>query len=147
MIKEVRLRLGTRQGGIRRLGRFVICGVGTDVVEILRMSRVFRRHGDRLAQRTLSRREYEEWLGMSEQRRVEYLAGRFALKEAIAKAAGVGLARLRMNTVDIRVCSSGLCVVFLAGQLGQAVLAQWKWHLSLSHTASVAFALAVCERL
>ncbi|RIV17095.1 holo-[acyl-carrier-protein] synthase [Alicyclobacillaceae bacterium I2511] len=129
-----------------RLDRRMIYGMGTDVIEISRIRQASSRHGNRLALRVLSQREFEEWSGMSEPRRMEYLAGRFALKEAIAKAAGVGLGRLRMNAVDIHVCSSGLCVSFSTDLVGQAVWVQQKWHVSLSHTGSVAFAVAVCEQ-
>ncbi len=61
----------------------MIKGIGCDIVEIARLK-------DRLKKKILSPAELAVYDGFeSETRRREYLAGRFALKEAIVKAAGM----------------------------------------------------------
>ncbi|AMO47719.1 holo-[acyl-carrier-protein] synthase [Kosakonia oryzendophytica] len=66
-----------------------ILGLGTDIVEIDRIAAVIARSGDRLAKRVLSANEWE--LYQAHQQPVRFLAKRFAVKEAAAKAFGTGI--------------------------------------------------------
>ena len=122
----------------------MIHGIGTDVVSIPRMREVYSRHSDKLVKRILSAREYLEFTQMSDTRGVEFLAGRFAVKEAMAKASGLGLGRLGMNRVDIERTEQGLSTRFLAMDVPLGFL-RGRWHVSISHSADVAFAMAVWE--
>lgn len=67
----------------------MIVGIGLDVIEL-------NRFGDgahpRLPERILTTRERQH-LPVHTQRQREYLAGRFAVKEATAKAAGTGIGK------------------------------------------------------
>ena len=123
----------------------VIAGIGTDIVEIARIAKALRRYGDAFLERILSPDECALALTYAESRRSEFAAGRFALKEAMAKASGLGLARLGMSSVDIRTMDRGLAVRFTTSDhpLGSEGIS---WHLSISHTKDVAFAVAVLER-
>ncbi len=66
-----------------------ILGLGTDIVEIARIEAVIARSGDRLAQRVLCASEWA--LYQAHQQPVRFLAKRFAVKEAAAKAFGTGI--------------------------------------------------------
>ncbi|PVZ85468.1 holo-ACP synthase [Serratia sp. S1B] len=66
-----------------------ILGLGTDIVEIVRIEAVVERSGDRLARRILSSAEWQ--LYQQHQQPVRFLAKRFAVKEAAAKAFGTGI--------------------------------------------------------
>ena len=66
-----------------------ILGLGTDIVEIARIEAVIARSGDRLARRVLSDHEWAIW--QQHQQPVRFLAKRFAVKEAAAKALGTGI--------------------------------------------------------
>ncbi|SEL54959.1 holo-[acyl-carrier-protein] synthase [Kosakonia sacchari] len=66
-----------------------ILGIGTDIVEIARIEAVIARSGDRLARRVLSPNEWEIY--QAHQQPVRFLAKRFAVKEAAAKALGTGI--------------------------------------------------------
>ena len=66
-----------------------ILGLGTDIVEIARIEAVIARSGDRLARRVLSDSEWAIW--EQHQQPVRFLAKRFAVKEAAAKAFGTGI--------------------------------------------------------
>ncbi|WP_039055921.1 holo-ACP synthase [Enterobacter sp. Bisph1] len=66
-----------------------ILGLGTDIVEIARIEAVIARSGDRLAKRVLSDNEWA--LYQAHQQPVRFLAKRFAVKEAAAKAFGTGI--------------------------------------------------------
>lgn len=63
--------------------------MGTDIVEIARIEAVIARSGDRLARRVLSDHEWSIW--EQHQQPVRFLAKRFAVKEAAAKALGTGI--------------------------------------------------------
>ncbi|CAJ0992258.1 holo-ACP synthase [Pantoea sp. Nvir] len=66
-----------------------ILGLGTDLVEIKRITGIIERSGDCLARRVLSETEWQQY--QCHQWPVRFLAKRFAVKEAAAKAFGTGI--------------------------------------------------------
>ena len=66
----------------------MIFGIGTDILELARINRVYQRYGDRFAARLLL--EEEQVLFAKAKNKVRFLGMRFAAKEAIAKALGTG---------------------------------------------------------
>lgn len=66
-----------------------ILGLGSDIVEIERIADVISRSGDRLARRVLSEAEWQQY--QQHRQPVRFLAKRFAVKEAAAKAFGTGI--------------------------------------------------------
>ena len=66
----------------------MIVGIGTDIVRIARFEAMLARHGARVAERMLSADELVEFAGTA--RPARFLAKRFAVKEAVAKAFGTG---------------------------------------------------------
>lgn len=69
----------------------MILGIGTDLVAIERMADNIAKHGDRFAQRVLVAEEFAEYL--QKKNKASFLAKRFAVKEAAAKALGTGFAK------------------------------------------------------
>jgi holo-[acyl-carrier protein] synthase len=68
----------------------MIFGIGTDVVQLERVKRVYDRHGEHFVERLLLPEEEVAFRNYS--RPVRFLAMRFAAKEAIVKAMGTGFA-------------------------------------------------------
>ncbi|MEX0446967.1 holo-ACP synthase [Xenorhabdus sp. SGI246] len=66
-----------------------IVGLGTDIVEISRIEEIVGRSGERLAKRVLSENEWQQY--QQHNQPVRFLAKRFAVKEAAAKALGTGI--------------------------------------------------------
>ena len=66
----------------------MIYGIGTDLLRIDRVERVYKRFGDRFARRVLMDSEQREFAATRAPAR--FLAMRFAAKEAIVKALGTG---------------------------------------------------------
>ncbi|EOS92729.1 holo-ACP synthase [Erwinia tracheiphila] len=66
-----------------------ILGLGTDIVEIARIEGMVSRSGDRLARRILSENEYAQY--SAHRQPIRFIAKRFAVKEAAAKAFGTGI--------------------------------------------------------
>jgi holo-[acyl-carrier protein] synthase len=67
----------------------VIYGVGTDIVEVVRIEKALARFGDRFAKRILCESELKRFQG--HRQKANYLAKRFAAKEAFTKALGTGI--------------------------------------------------------
>ena len=66
----------------------MLVGIGTDIVRIARFERMLERHGVRVAERILGGEELLEFAACA--RPARFLAKRFAVKEAVAKAFGTG---------------------------------------------------------
>lgn len=70
----------------------MIKGVGIDAVEVQRVKKIVDK-GDSFAQKVLTPNEFKQYQKMKGKRKVEYLGGRFSLKESFSKAMGTGLGR------------------------------------------------------
>jgi holo-[acyl-carrier protein] synthase len=128
----------------------VIFGIGQDVIEIERVAAALGRHGERFVSRVLGPRElavYESRRRRSAQRGMAFLATRFAAKEAIAKAVGLGMRQpMSWRSVEIvnepsgRPCAiaNGRFAAFLEGK-------RLRIHVSVSDIANLAVAHAVAE--
>ena len=64
----------------------MIYGIGTDVVQMERVQKIFDRHGERFVEHLLMPQELAAF--RDHRRPVRFLAMRFAAKEAIVKALG-----------------------------------------------------------
>lgn len=84
----------------------MIFGIGTDIVEISRIEKLWRRHGLQFARKVLSEAELAGF-SVEDERAYRLLAKRFAAKEALAKAAGSGL-REPVTMPKITVTHDGL---------------------------------------
>ena len=72
--------------------KIMIRGVGIDSVEVERMKKIVEK-GDKFAKRVLTPKEFEQYRQLKGKRKVEYLGGRFSLKESFSKAMGTGLGK------------------------------------------------------
>ena len=68
-----------------------IIGVGTDIVEIERISRLMQGGNERFVRRILHDNEYQQFQTIHENLANNWLAKRFATKEACSKALGTGI--------------------------------------------------------
>ena len=78
----------------------MILGIGIDITEIGRITAMLDKQGDKLEARILAPEERRNF--QSGKRRVEYLAGRFAAKEAASKAFGTGLGKVALHDLIIQ---------------------------------------------
>lgn len=80
--------------------RKMIFGVGIDAVEVERIAKIVAK-GDHFAEKVLTAKEFVQYQKLTGQRKIEYLGGRFSLKESFAKALGTGLgAELGLKDVE-----------------------------------------------
>ena len=121
-----------------------LIGIGLDVVDVERMRMVLSRRAA-IKERLFTRSE--QYYAEASTDSVQRFAARFAAKEAVMKALGVGLGSVKFRDIEVVKLDSGKPTVELHGQA--AVLADLagirKWHLSISHTALVAEAIVVAE--
>jgi holo-[acyl-carrier protein] synthase len=124
----------------------MIYGVGTDVVEIVRIEAALERFGERFAQRILCGPELLRFNGHRQP--AAYLAKRFAAKEAFTKALGTGIhAPANWHGVWVQNLPSGKPVLRFSESLSR-LLEQRKIlqsHLSLTDERGVAMATVILE--
>lgn len=113
---------------------------GIDLIEIERIERAVNRWGDRFVQRVYTDREAAYCRGKAQR-----LAGRFAAKEAVSKALGVGIRRLRWRDIEILPEPSGKPRVSLHGRAEQIARIQGLvgFEVSITHSRSDAMAFVV----
>jgi holo-[acyl-carrier protein] synthase len=122
----------------------VIVGLGIDVCSIERMRRALERHGDRFFGRICSPAERADLTGRDV---ATALAGRFAAKEAFAKALD-GARGVGWHECQVRRTESGRPTLELSGNAITSVekFGANAWHVSITHDAGVAVAVVVLEK-
>jgi holo-[acyl-carrier protein] synthase len=121
-----------------------LIGHGIDLVEIDRIRDAIERHGDRFLRRVYTAAEQAE--AGEGPLRIQFLAGRFAAKEAVMKALGTGWARgVSWTDIDVRRLPSGKPEVTLGGKCLEISggLGVDRWEISITHTAGHAAASVV----
>jgi holo-[acyl-carrier protein] synthase len=123
----------------------MIRGIGVDIVEVDRIRRAAARWGDGFLSRVFTAGERRH--AVVSRTSAERLAGRFAAKEAVMKALGLGWRRMAWHEIEIEADRLGRPVVRLTGQAAQAAadLGVQAWFVSISHTRDLAVAHAVAE--
>ena len=118
----------------------MILRTGVDLIEIDRVAEVITRHGKRYLERIYTPAELEQC-----GKRTESLAGRFAAKEAVAKALGCGIGEVGWKEIEILGDEGNAPVLTLYGaaELKASELELTTWSVSLSHSMSHVVAMAV----
>jgi holo-[acyl-carrier protein] synthase len=121
-----------------------ILGVGTDLASIPRMTDLLERHGERLARRIL---HPVEWPGYHDAvAPAAFLARRFAAKEAVSKALGVGVgAHMRFMDVGVDHDARGRPLLVFNGRAGETAerLGVCDSHISITDDRDYALAFVI----
>ena len=129
----------------------MIFGVGIDIIEIDRIAASYARFGQRFARRILGARELERFearRARSEKRGLAFLSTRFAAKEAVAKALGLGMrSPMRWHAVEILNDASGrpLASVHTADLRRFVERHRLRLHVSLTDAQVTVAAYAIAE--
>jgi holo-[acyl-carrier protein] synthase len=122
----------------------LVLGLGTDIIEVVRIGEMIERHGEIFLQRVYTEQEIRYC-----QRRkaaIQHYAGRWAAKEAVMKTLGTGFSKgVGFRDIEVTALKSGRPIVTLhggaqeiAGKLGiDEVL------ISISHCRAYATATAI----
>jgi holo-[acyl-carrier protein] synthase len=113
---------------------------GIDLIEIIRVEKAIKQHGDQFLKRIYTPKELALF-GKS----LESLAVRFAAKEAVVKALGCGIGDVSWLEIEILRDDMDAPVLNLHGKAFQraTLLGYQNWSVSLSHTDLHAIALVV----
>lgn len=129
----------------------MIVGIGSDLVAVVRFEKMLGRHGIRLVDRLLGEDERVVWerSERSPAMQAAWLAKRFAVKEAAAKALGTGIrgdVTLRaIQTVHDELGRPELKLIGGAQRRFEQLGASQAW-VSVSDERAHAFAMVVLER-
>ena len=113
---------------------------GVDLIEIARIDEVVTRHGKHYLERVFTPAELD-YCG----KRAESLAGRFAAKEAVAKALGTGIGDVSWKEIEILGDEQNAPILTLYGvaKTKAEELGLTNWSVSISHSQSHSVALVV----
>ena len=113
---------------------------GVDLIEIARIEEVIARHGKHYLERIYTPAELVQC-----GKRMESLAGRFAAKEAAAKALGCGIGDVSWLEIEVLGDDQNAPVLTLHGAAIKRaeMLGLSTWSVSISHSQSHSVALVV----
>lgn len=115
----------------------MLFGIGLDLTEIPRIEKAYLKRKT-FPEKILTRSEMELFANMHGQRQMEFLAGRFAAKEAFSKAVGTGIGKVGFLDIEILPDEKGRPVITRCPFDGKA-------HVSITHTTGLAAAQVVLE--
>ena len=123
-----------------------VLGIGTDIVECLRIAKMIERHGELFINRVYTATEIR--FCQSRKQATQHFAGRWAAKEAVLKALGLELGRgISFRDIEIRNSEQGQPEVGMRGGARDAVVSRGvrEIKISVSHCRShaVAYAMAL----
>ncbi|WP_368641457.1 holo-ACP synthase [Castellaniella ginsengisoli] len=129
-----------------------IAGIGTDLLRVERVERIYSRHGGRFVHRILGADEqlvHHRRQARDPRRGVLYLATRFAAKEAFSKAIGLGIHMpMTWSRVQILNRPGGAPEIRLSGPLADWYAARFgRAHVSMTDEADMVAAFVVIEAL
>ena len=128
----------------------MIVGIGMDIIEIDRIAQAYKRHGASFLHKILAPHEIA-WLPEQQEstRFTEYVAARFAAKEAAVKALGTGFtAGINFHSIIIASHPSGKPELILQHKAQEYAtsLGVTSTRISITHTKNTAAAVVVLER-
>lgn len=122
----------------------MIAGIGVDIVEIRRIETAMNRTSGFL-EKIFTDSELKHL--KSRNLRPEYIAGRFAAKEAVSKALGTGFRSFNFKDIIVENTDLGKPIVTLSGNadLIAKKMGEYNLQLSISHGEDSAVAYAILE--
>ena len=122
----------------------MVVGLGTDIVEIVRIGRMIERHGEHFLTRVYTEGEIKYCHRRKEA--YQHFAGRWAAKEAVMKVLGTGFIRgISWHDIEVQTLKSGQPIVRLSGGARDRAhsLGIRQVLISISHCRSHATATAI----
>ncbi len=122
----------------------MILGIGCDLAEISR----FESWADRSERTEQILSDEEQILFGQKKNRTQWLAGRWAAKEAVAKALGTGFSGFGPKQIAILRSEVGMPYVQLSGRAAELLerMGGGSVHVSISHDGGFVMAFAVIEK-
>lgn len=115
----------------------MIKGIGIDAVDLARIEKIIQQKSH-FVDRILTAEEMELYQQLSRKRQIEFLAGRYACKEAFSKAWGTGIGQVTFQELAILTDEKG-APVFTKSPFDGKVF------VSITHTDAIAMAQVILE--
>ncbi len=124
----------------------MIIGCGIDLVKIERIEKIVKKWGNNFIFRIFTSLE-REYCEKKKGNKYQSYAGKFAAKEALLKALGLGLREANWKEIEIKNNELGQPVIDTSGKLKNVVSAKEvsKYFISISHTKEYAVAQVILE--
>ncbi|UJL48163.1 holo-ACP synthase [Virgibacillus sp. NKC19-16] len=117
----------------------MIKGIGIDLIELDRIQNSMEKN-NRFVDRILTQNEKNVFTQLQNRRRkTEFLAGRYAVKEAFAKANGTGIGKLSFQHIEVTVDENGAPFMKVRGFEGENIF------ISITHSRDYAAAQVIIE--
>lgn len=122
----------------------MILGIGTDIIEILRIEEAISNNKN-----FLNKLFTEKEIQMFEIRKMrsEVIAGNFSAKEAISKTLGTGVRGFSFKEIEILRDELGKPIVYLSENIERIIGKDYRVNLSISHNNTSAIAFAILEEI
>ena len=126
----------------------LIIGCGIDLVKVERIEKIIKRWGNSLTSRIFTPLE-GEYCEKKKVNKFQSYAGRFAAKEALLKALGLGLRGANWKEIEIKNDELGQPLIDTSGKLKNIALAKGvsKYFITISHTKEYAIAEVILENI
>ena len=116
----------------------MITGIGLDITELSRIKKV-KEKTSKFEARILTNKELAIMSKLSTSRQLEFLAGRFAAKEAFSKALGTGIGKeCSFHDIEILKETNGKPTLYFKGNLVNGLV-------SITHTKEYAAAQVILQ--
>ena len=116
----------------------MIIGIGLDLIEIKRIEKAMLKN-KKFVDRILTPGEKRQFEQLTGKRQIEFLAGRFAAKEAYAKARGIGIGKLSWQQIDVK-SKNGRPLIASTSDDEQI-------HITITHTKEIAAAQVIITEI
>jgi len=123
----------------------VVKGIGTDIVNIERIKNSIAKFKEKFQDKIFTQ---EEWnYCWNKKNPYPSLAARFAAKEAVLKALGIGKSNIKWQDIEVKLDPEGKPIINLSGVAAETARTQYisNFNLSLSHCSEYAVAFVVAE--
>ena len=126
----------------------MIIGCGIDLVKIERIKKIIKRWRNNFTFRIFTPLE-EEYCEKKKGNKFQSYAGKFAAKEALLKALGLGLRGANWKEIEIKNDELGQPIIDTSGKLKNIAYSKGvsKYFISISHTKEYAIAQVILENI
>lgn len=119
--------------------------IGNDIVYLPRMQKLFESKGIPSKIYTAEEKEHVMELKL-DARKIERMAGKYAVKEAVVKAMGTGLGEIQLVDVEVLADECGKPTVNLTGKAKEFFDSLYRnIDVSISHDGDYVFAVCILE--
>jgi holo-[acyl-carrier protein] synthase len=131
----------------------MILGIGLDIVKISRIEKIIEKSQENFLQKIYAQSEIDKFHSISyKQKRSEFLAKRFAAKEAFSKALAIGIGKIKFHEIEIYNDKNGKPEIKKTDKINQLIkelftVENYQINLSITDDAGIAQAIVILSKI